>query len=552
MAVIEIARIQVRRGQENQTGIPQLAGGEFAWAADTERLLIGLTREDGGSRDDNVEILTENHLRNFFTTLTTTATYTYRVGSYITAEDGTNEFDRTVQQRLDDNDVSVLNFGVVGDYINDDTATLQVAIDNLFLNALELSDNPARTLRFPPGTFRITETLYIPKGTVIVGEGIDKTIIKIASTGSHIFQTVDSRSEGGLAGYVTFDNTTTMISNQLPEGITIKGLTLEYDSTLTTITNVLSMMSLDCATNALIKDVKFKGNYGYGITTSTNHVGIDIRGYQSVTADNIIIDNCYFENLYYGIKSNYDITNPIVQNSKFKNLYKGVTFNDPKDSLAGIGPRFGRFINNKFYDIENEAIYFGVNGTTTGTHHVLMNNQYFNVGNINSLTGEDNPYGVPIVSFLSAENISQNDYHNRYEYQLKTLSTNTPYFQLISGKASIYNTEVKSVVVNPSSGLEILRLPLTDNHQRIEVKYQVYVESSTSTTRMGVLNIYVKNGTPTPYVSHDDAYHFVDPVDSLNWSTSYDIGLNSVRLFAQNNSGSENYTIDYQFNIMYS
>jgi hypothetical protein len=552
MAVIEIARIQVRRGQENQTGIPQLAGGEFAWAADTERLLIGLTREDGGSRDDNVEILTENHLRNFFTTLTTTATYTYRVGSYITAEDGTNEFDRTVQQRLDDNDVSVLNFGAVGDYINDDTATLQVAIDNLFLNALELSDNPARTLRFPPGTFRITETLYIPKGTVIVGEGIDKTIIKIASTGSHIFQTVDSRSEGGLAGYVTFDNTTTMISNQLPEGIKIQGLTLEYDSVLTTVTNVLSMMSLDCATNALIKDVKFKGNYGIGVNTSTNHVGIDIRGYQSVTADNIIIDNCYFENLYYGVKSNYDITNPVVQYSKFKNLHKGITFNDPKDSLAGVGPRFGRFVNNKFYDIENEAIYFGTNGTTTGTHHVLLNNQYFNVGNRNSLAGEDNPLSGPVVSFLSAENVSQNDYHDRYEYQLKTLSTNTPYFELIAGKNAIYKTEVKSVVVNQSANAEVLRLPLTDDHQRIEVKYQVYVESSTSTTRMGVLNIYVKNGTPTPYVSYDDAYHFVDPADSLNWSTSYDMGLNSVRLFAQNNSGSENYTIDYQFNIMYS
>ena len=42
MAVIEIAKIQVRRGQENQTGIPVLDSGEFGWASDTEHLYIGL------------------------------------------------------------------------------------------------------------------------------------------------------------------------------------------------------------------------------------------------------------------------------------------------------------------------------------------------------------------------------------------------------------------------------------------------------------------------------------------------------------------------------
>ena len=65
MAVVSISRIQVRRGQENQTGVPTLAGGEFGWAADTENLYIGLRREDGGARDDNVRILTENDLVNF-------------------------------------------------------------------------------------------------------------------------------------------------------------------------------------------------------------------------------------------------------------------------------------------------------------------------------------------------------------------------------------------------------------------------------------------------------------------------------------------------------
>ena len=35
MSVIEIAKIQIRRGQEKTTGIPQLDPGEFGWAEDT-------------------------------------------------------------------------------------------------------------------------------------------------------------------------------------------------------------------------------------------------------------------------------------------------------------------------------------------------------------------------------------------------------------------------------------------------------------------------------------------------------------------------------------
>ena len=65
MAVIEIAKIQVRRGQENQTGVPPLAGGEFAWATDNENLYIGLKRADGAARDANIRVLTENDLNVF-------------------------------------------------------------------------------------------------------------------------------------------------------------------------------------------------------------------------------------------------------------------------------------------------------------------------------------------------------------------------------------------------------------------------------------------------------------------------------------------------------
>jgi hypothetical protein len=58
MAVIEIAKIQVRRGQEHVTGVPQLDPGEFGWAEDTQNLYIGKRISEGASSDENTRILT--------------------------------------------------------------------------------------------------------------------------------------------------------------------------------------------------------------------------------------------------------------------------------------------------------------------------------------------------------------------------------------------------------------------------------------------------------------------------------------------------------------
>jgi len=64
MAVYQISRIQVRRGQANQgTGIPQLASGEMAWAVDTQQLYIGNGAvSEGAPGVGNTRLLTLNDL----------------------------------------------------------------------------------------------------------------------------------------------------------------------------------------------------------------------------------------------------------------------------------------------------------------------------------------------------------------------------------------------------------------------------------------------------------------------------------------------------------
>ena len=42
MAVVQISRIQIRRGRKNSgSGLPQLASGELGWAIDSRELYIG-------------------------------------------------------------------------------------------------------------------------------------------------------------------------------------------------------------------------------------------------------------------------------------------------------------------------------------------------------------------------------------------------------------------------------------------------------------------------------------------------------------------------------
>ena len=189
MAVIEIAKIQVRRGQENTTGIPQLDSGEFGWAEDTENLYIGKRIVDGAADDNNTRILTENDL-NFFklavqNTGTVNSQYTYRwpvslansgaVGAYI------NSTSTTIQAKLDSFDPSLTDFGVIPSFTATDiTIPLQTAIQTLFNNGT-FNDwrrtDARRQLLIPPGNYQISSTIQLPPYTSLLGAGPDQTTI---------------------------------------------------------------------------------------------------------------------------------------------------------------------------------------------------------------------------------------------------------------------------------------------------------------------------------------------------------------------------------------
>ena len=222
MAVVQISRIQIRRGRANEgTGVPQLAGGEFGWAVDSQELFIGNGAvSEGAPYVGNTKILTEHD--NFFDL---EETYRYRPGNIDTAPDGF-QIARTLQARLDDR-VSVRAFGCFGDG-SDVTVRFQKALYELYLRQDTETNPQSRVmLHVEAGTYVISDTIYIPPYVTIIGAGIDKTVFR--KTGDFtMFETISGESfyNGQVSNTIIVQEPLITLSDQ-SRGIFISGCTIE-------------------------------------------------------------------------------------------------------------------------------------------------------------------------------------------------------------------------------------------------------------------------------------------------------------------------------------
>jgi hypothetical protein len=241
MAVVQISRIQVRRGKINSgTGLPQLSSGEMAWAIDSQELYIGNGAvSEGAPAVGNTKIITLNDLSAAGNILNLIQ-HTYKVNDTTinTGTDANDPVSRLIQDRLDDR-VVLLDFVTPADaQSNDYTAAIQRAVDQLFLNpttkasADTLSGKRARlTLELPSGVFNTSRTIYIPSFASIVGAGLDKTFINYNPTFtiqgttalSNPILTTTSATASMIGATITgnnIQNNTTIIS--VVEGVSIR------------------------------------------------------------------------------------------------------------------------------------------------------------------------------------------------------------------------------------------------------------------------------------------------------------------------------------------
>jgi hypothetical protein len=518
MAILEIARIQVRRGQENVTGAPILSPGEFGWAQDTEHLWIGKSVAEGAPDNNNTRILTETDL-NLFNISLTTASSTVLRQEYQGHTPGrtvvNNTTDTTIQSKFD-LFVSIFDFNAnnnPSDLTSNNAICIQNAIDALYLdgviNSSNLKESTRVGLRIPAGLYNITESLEVPSYVTLIGEGQGRTVLNLINTTTSLIKFI-----GGDSSKVPFGS---MNNSNAPRNINLIGITFQYS----TSTGSQPLVQADCAINSSIVDCQFKGKYtaGTGQTINSRHSGIEIRaqGGGVITKD-LEINNCSFDNLYYGIISDYDIEDARIEKSKFENLNRGIVHAETVVNFTG--PLRTKIIDNKFLNIEREAVRIN---TSTSVGHVSSLNVYKEVGN--NLLGDSNPIS-PVITFGSNQNVSTLDSFSRYQFINNTTTSfvsTTSY--LVSGRAYLENLNVSTKNLVSSTTTNLVRIPFNGVEESIELDYNLF-KPSAAISRKGRLDINVSLLSGIPTVTLTDSYSYQGSGDgnlefsaSLNTST---------------------------------
>lgn len=398
MAIVQISRIQHRRGRKTGTGMPQLASGEIGWAIDTQELYIGNGAvSEGAPAVGNTEILTEHS--DIFALANQ---YAYRPTNSLWGS--TALVERSLQERLDDF-VAVSSFGTVADGITDDTVAIQAALDNLYLRG----DETTRvTLYFPPGVYKITGTIYIPPYATLVGAGKDKSIIKgnVAYPNS-LITTINGSSTPTSRNPSATTSIYAAGGNQA-RYIDIRDITFEQQAFSTCFD------AKDVA-NSTMQRVKFKGPWILTSGTEAESLGLhwNSESTGATCINNKLID-CEFEGHYYGVYSDFDIKNNNISQSQFYTLGFGVAYGVNSNGMAGqlTGPLYNTIENSWFDLINNNGITIpnGRYNTSKGNKFTLTVAYTSDDLSDVSATPYPNTY---IIDFGHHTNVSEQDWFER-------------------------------------------------------------------------------------------------------------------------------------------
>lgn len=489
MAVVQISRIQIRRGTKNSgTGVPQLASGEMGWAIDSQELFIGNgSVSEGAPFVGNTKILSEND--NLFDFANN---YTYRLdeGFIQTGQNMNDPVVRSLQERLDDR-VSIRSFGANGDG-SDQTTQIQRAIDQLFLNPANVVNPNSRVkLHIEPGNYSISSTIYIPPYTTIEGSGSEKTIFNFTGTGA-VFQTVNGESSIDSPA----DDSVSTSNNQARE-INLSGFTINA-------TTDAKYLVLQSCRDSLFKDIKISGARRLGEAISKDDIAIELNSLSSiVTTKNNIFDNIRISGISYAVYSDFDITENKWNKCEFEVLGYGFVFGE--SSVIGVsgqltGPFNNLITNSRFYDIEKQGIW-----VVKGTGNQSDSNRFYLVGNDGGTSS--NPV-TPVIHYEDFENSTNNDWFERTEdLGFDPTFINVPYVPEVKGAVIYKNnfTSKISISSSPSEYFRLINFP-ADTEKSIEIDY-IYRSEAVDAVRQGVINIVVDPGNDDNLLS--DEYEFV-------------------------------------------
>jgi hypothetical protein len=357
MAVVQISKIQVRRGQKNSnSGVPQLSSAEFAWAVDSQELYIGNGSVlEGAPYVGNTKVLTEHD------------NILELASSYQFASDDTAitlSVSRSLQSKIDET-VSVADFGATGDGSTDCVAAFETAFTELFRNA---NENYKKELLIPNGEYLFTSDLAVPSNVILKGETQAGVVLNIGANNIRFIT-----SQGLELG--DFNST------NRPRNIRWNNFTIKRTTGRLILSGVI---------DSKFRSVKFLGEYVLGdavdITTASSAVFWE-NTLIGIRTDNLLFEECDFEENGMSVKclqSDTFETSIKFQDCKF-------FVNDTAIYISGVTAQGNRWqINDcEFEEIANQAFR-----SNAGRGTLIQRSKFKNVGNGTGNSANPNDYMV--------------------------------------------------------------------------------------------------------------------------------------------------------------
>ena len=493
MAVIQISKVQVRRGL--QEDLPQLSSGEMGWSVDQRRLFIGNgSLSEGAPNIGNTEILTQ-----YSDILNVLNSYYFKGSeSGYTSQTGSTVFTpvlRTLQNKLDEDKVSVRNFGAIGDGITDDTVAIQRAISQLYPNSQYSNQAVRRVLYFPAGIYNVNSEFSIPAYCTIIGDGIESSIIKQNNSAARSLLTFQD-SQGQVSPVIGAN------SAILPLDIMISDITLQNISDN-------DVVYVDGVRDVTFNNVKIVGMQTNPTTNGTSKSLIRILG-TSNPSYNIKFNQCKFETASYAIITNSDVYGVTIDKCSFYRLYQGVY-----STGTTIYPKSIRILNSNFDRLASSAI------TSIGYSNIISAYNYFkNVGNNFGATPT-----APIIYNQCPENYSISDLFDRTLTQSDiyplvsstgSFSSNVSVSHISYGSLRTFPGATDIISANSTlANTSITLSSVTDNNAIID-----YTLTSGTNTKTGTLRISINTLSSNQFYYEDD---FVEYPAGMQFS----YGINS-------------------------
>jgi hypothetical protein len=325
VAVIQISRIQQRRGQKPATGIPQLSSAELAWAVDTQELFIGNgSVAEGAPYVGNTRILTEHS--NIFED----AVYQFMA----TDPEITSSVPRKAQSKLDEY-VSVLDFIEKDGNGNISWAdTFEAAINDL----CSADHKYRKVITIPNGTYTFNRNWSLQNGVILRGETRDNVVLE-------------------LGNYI--------VTTGLSTDIKLQNFTISGNATLFDIAGL---------TNSSFSDVTFKGTYSPDLQGNWYIPAIGWVNTTGYKVDNVKFTNCKFDTVNTCVlvvqRDSFE-TNVKFESCDFSYCYRGI-------AIKGVVGQSNRWIvsNCSFSDIYESAVV-----VSRGKNMLIRNSSFYRCGN---------------------------------------------------------------------------------------------------------------------------------------------------------------------------